>query len=90
METHIKCPPEPCLSKKLSETLESLPPEIIRLILDFSLVGIITGSSISKLLKLRKILEERNGQIVLHRVAPKTKNIFTVTKLERAFRFSDW
>lgn len=89
METHIFCPPEPHLRKKLTETLESMPEEIINLLIDFSNVGIVTGSSISKLLKLRKILEERNGRIVLCNVAPKTKGIFITTKLEKVFEFSD-
>lgn len=89
METHIKCPPEPCLGRRLTEIHESLPKEVVKLLFDFSEVGIITGSSISKLLLLRELLERRSGQIILCNVAPMTKGIFAVTKLEKAFQFSD-
>ena len=89
METRITCPPEPCLSKRLSELVDFMPKEIVILLVDFSNVGIVTGSSISKLLKLRKVLERRNGQIVLCNVTPQTKGIFAITELEKVFKFSD-
>jgi len=89
METRIDCPPEPHLRKKLKETLETMPEEIVSLSIDFSNVSIITGSSISKLLKLRRILEERKGKLVLCNVSPKTRGIFETTELHKVFRFSN-
>ena len=88
METHIECPPEPCLRKKLKETLEAVPEEAVDLLIDFSKVRTVTGSSISKLLKLREILEGRKGKVILCNVSPQTRGIFRTTNLEEGFEFS--
>lgn len=87
METQINCPPEPYLREKLKETLEAMPEETARLLIDFSQVSIVTGSSISKLLRLRRVLEGRKGKLVLRNVSSKTRNIFKTTGLEGAFNF---
>jgi anti-anti-sigma factor len=85
METHIECPPEPCLRKKLKETLETMSEEVVNLSIDLSKVSTVTGSSISKLLRLREILEGRKGKVILCNVSPQTRGIFRTTNLEKVF-----
>jgi len=55
-------------------------------VMDFSGVDIITSSSLSKLLKLRKMLLDWDHQLVFCNVAPGTKGIFTVTGVEGIFK----
>jgi len=58
-------------------------------VIDFSDVDIITSSSLSKLLKLRKLLADCGHQLVFSNVAAATKGIFTVTGLEGVFEVVD-
>jgi anti-anti-sigma factor len=55
-------------------------------VMDFSNIDIITSSSLSKLLKLRKTLMDGDHQLVFCNVAAATKGIFAVTGLEGIFR----
>jgi len=58
-------------------------------VIDFASVDIITSSSISKLLKLRKLLGDCGHRLVFCSVAAATKGIFTVTGLDGIFEFAD-
>ncbi len=58
-------------------------------VVDFSEVDIITSSSLSKLLKLRKLLGDCQHKLVFSSVAPATKGIFAITGLEEVFDFAD-
>jgi anti-anti-sigma factor len=58
-------------------------------VVDFAQVGIITSSSIGKLLKLRKAVENRDGRLVISTVGRQTKGIFSVMGLENIFSFVD-
>jgi anti-anti-sigma factor len=58
-------------------------------VIDFFRVEIITSSSISNLLILRKLLQERGRQLILCNVAVMTKYIFTVAGLDKVFDFVD-
>jgi anti-anti-sigma factor len=58
-------------------------------VVDFSNVDIITSSSLSKLLKLRKLLVDWDHQLIFCNVAPATKGIFAVTGLEGIFRIAE-
>ncbi|NQV32094.1 MAG: STAS domain-containing protein [Phycisphaeraceae bacterium] len=58
-------------------------------VIDFSHVDIVTSSSLSKLLKLRKLLGDCGHRLVFCSVAAATKGIFTVTGLEGVFEMSD-
>jgi anti-anti-sigma factor len=58
-------------------------------VIDFSNVDIVTSSSLSKLLKLRKLLADCGHRLVLCDVAPATKGIFTVTGLDGIFELVD-
>lgn len=57
--------------------------------LDFSSVDIVTSSSLSALLKLRKLLTDCGHRFVFCNVAAATKGIFTVTGLDGIFDFAD-
>ncbi len=54
-------------------------------VVDFSSVDIVTSSSLSKLLRLRKLLADCGHRLVFCNVAPATKGIFTVTGLDGIF-----
>ena len=58
-------------------------------VIDFFRVEIITSSSISNLMILRKLLQEHERQLILCNVAITTKYIFTVTGLDKVFDFVD-
>jgi anti-anti-sigma factor len=58
-------------------------------VIDFSNVDIITSSSLSKLLKLRKLLVDCGHRLVFCSVAPATKGIFIVTGLDGIFEIVD-
>ena len=58
-------------------------------VVDFSEVDIVTSSSLSKMLKLRKMLTDCDHELVFCNVAPATKGIFTVTGLDGVFEFVD-
>ena len=58
-------------------------------VLDFSSVDIITSSSISALLKLRKLLADCGHRLVFCNVAAATKGVFVVTGLDSIFEFVD-
>ncbi len=87
----VDLPQEP----DLGDELEALT-DIVRnrgnceVVLDFSEVDIVTSSSLSKLLKLRKLLTDCGHKFVFCNLAPATKGIFTVTGLDDdVFEFVD-
>ncbi len=58
-------------------------------VIDFSQVDIVTSSSLSKMLKLRKLLADCGHKLLFCSVAPATKGVFTVTGLDGVFEFAD-
>ena len=58
-------------------------------VIDFSSVDIITSSSLSALLRLRKLLSDCGHKLVFCNVAPATKNIFMLTGIDEIFEFAD-
>jgi anti-anti-sigma factor len=58
-------------------------------VVDFSAIDIITSSSLSKFLKLRKMLMDCDHQLIFCGVAPATKGIFAVTGLDGIFKVVD-
>lgn len=58
-------------------------------VIDFTNVDIVTSSSLSKLLKLRKLLADCGHRLVFCNVAAATKGIFTVTGLDGIFELAD-
>ena len=86
----VDLPQEPEMGDELKKVTE-----IVRdrgncdVVIDFSSVDIVTSSSLSKLLKLRKLLADCGHQLVFCNVAAATKGIFTVTGLDGIFEFAD-
>ncbi|NIP25491.1 MAG: STAS domain-containing protein [Phycisphaerae bacterium] len=86
----VDLPQEPEMGDELKAVTE-----IIRdrgdcdLVVDFSSVDIVTSSSLSKLLKLRKLVGDCGHRLVFCSVAPATKGIFTVTGLDGVFELAD-
>jgi anti-anti-sigma factor len=83
----VEASPEPSLNEELAKTID-----IVRergdgcdVVIDFSRVDIVTSSSLSKLLKLRKLLMDCNHTLILCSVAKATKGIFSVTALDSVF-----
>ena len=58
-------------------------------VIDFSGVDIVTSSSLSKLLKLRKMLSDSDHKLVLCSVSSATKGIFMITGLDGNFEFAN-
>jgi anti-anti-sigma factor len=58
-------------------------------VVDFSSVDIITSSSISKLLKLNKLLDGYGRRLVLCGLVNATKQIFKLASLDQVFDFTD-
>ena len=58
-------------------------------VIDFSDIDIITSSSLSKLLRLRKLLTDCGHKFIFCNVAPATKGIFSVTGLDGVFDLVD-
>ncbi len=83
----VDLPAEPLMSDELKTVAD-----IVRdrgdcdVVMDFSNIDIITSSSLSKLLKLRKMLLDWDHQLIFCNVAPATKGIFAVTGLEGIFK----
>ena len=58
-------------------------------VIDFADIEIITSSSISKFLTLRKHLTASGHRLVFSSVSPRAKKIFAVTGLDNIFNFVD-
>jgi len=56
-------------------------------VVDFLDTDIVTSSSIAKLLKLRKVLNDSNNKLLFSSVSPKTRSIFNITGLDNVFEF---
>ncbi len=86
----VNLPKEP----EMADELKSIT-EIVRdrdgcnVVIDFSKVDIVTSSSLSKLLKLRKVLADCGHRLVFCSVAAPTRGIFKVTALDKIFDLAD-
>ena len=86
----VDLPQEPEMGDELKSVIE-----IVRdrgdcdVVIDFANVDIVTSSSLSKLLKLRKMLADCGHRLVFCSVAAATRGIFTVTGLDGIFELAD-
>jgi anti-anti-sigma factor len=82
----VDAPAEPGLNEELKRVTE-----VVRergdcdVVIDFSHVDIVTSSSLSKLLKLRKVLLDCEHKLLLCSVSSATKGIFSITALDGVF-----
>ncbi len=83
-------PKEPQLGQELENVNKIIADKPdYDVIVDFFRVEIITSSSLSNLLILRNLLEERSRQLILCNIAVVTNYIFTVAGLDKVFDFVD-
>jgi anti-anti-sigma factor len=86
----VDLPQEPEMGDELKTVTEMVRDRgDCDVVIDFSNVDIVTSSSLSKLLKLRKLLGDCAHRLVFCSVAPATKGIFTVTGLDGIFELAD-
>jgi anti-anti-sigma factor len=86
----VDLPEEPEMGDELITVTETVRDRgNCDVVIDFSSVDIVTSSSLSKLLKLRKLLTDCGHRLVFCSVAPATKGIFTVTGLDGIFELVD-
>jgi anti-anti-sigma factor len=86
----VKLPAEPQAAEQLAEAIR-----VIRdrgdcdVVVDFSLVDVLTSSSLAQLVRLRKLLFGCRHKLTLCRVGAATKSIFSVTGLNEIFTMVD-
>ena len=86
----VDLPAEPDLGDELKTVTEMVRDRgDCEVVVDFSKVDIVTSSSLSKLLKLRKLTGDCGHRLVFCNVAPATKGVFTVTGLDGIFEIVD-
>lgn len=86
----VTLPKEPQTGKELRAVNETVSSEgLWDIIIDFSMVEIITSSNISNLLILHRSLEDAGRRLILCSVALPTKCIFKVAGLDGLFEFAD-
>jgi anti-anti-sigma factor len=86
----VDLPQEPDMGDELKTVIDIVRDRgDCEVVVDFSKVDIVTSSSLSKLLKLRKLLGDCGHRLVFCNVAAATKGIFTVTGLEGIFEIAD-
>ena len=86
----VDLPQEPEMGDELKTVTEMVRDRgNCEVVIDFSSIDIVTSSSLSKLLKLRKLLADCAHRLVFCNVAAATKGIFTVTGLDGVFEIVD-
>jgi anti-anti-sigma factor len=86
----VDLPQEPEIGEELTTVTEMVRDRgDCDVVIDFSGVDIVTSSSLSKMLKLRKMLTDCGHQLIFCGVAAATKGIFMVTGLDGIFEFAD-
>ncbi len=86
----VDLPPEPDLGDELKTVTDVTRDRgDCDVVVDFSSIDIVTSSSLSKLLKLRKLLTDCGHRLIFCNVAPATRGIFTVTGLDGIFEVAD-
>lgn len=87
---HVTLPEEPHIREELGTVMEMVRSRgDCNVVVDFSYVDILTSSSISALLRLRKLLGDCGHKLIFYCVSNATKGIFTATGLDGIFEFAD-
>jgi anti-anti-sigma factor len=86
----VDLPEEPEMAEELETLAEMLSDrDHCNVVIDFASVGVITSSSLSKLLKLRRMLLDGERRLIFCSVPPTTSGVFKVTGLDQAFELAD-
>ncbi len=59
------------------------------IVIDFSRVDVVGGACLARLLELRSLLHDSGHKLTLCGVAPATKGVFTVARLDDLFEFAE-
>jgi len=82
--------PEPDMTEELEAVIKTARRRVDQnVIVDFTNVGIMASSSISRLLQLRKIVRGNGRSLVLLNVTPLTRGVFSAVGLDDLFEFRD-
>jgi len=73
--------------RKLNETLSS--NAACEVILDFSIVEVVSSSNLSNLLILQNMLSQQGRRLILCNVSVMTRCIFRITGLDEVFEFAE-
>ncbi len=57
-------------------------------IVDFSAVGVAACATLTRLLQLRQLLQDRGRRLILCGVAPATRRVFAIPRLDEVFDFA--
>lgn len=80
--------PEPDMGDELKTVTEIIyKRNKCSVVLDFSDAELVTSSSLAQLLRLQKVLDDHNQQMILCGVSSRTKGVFEVTGLDKVFEF---
>ena len=86
----VDLPPEPQTADELKSVTEIVCDRgDCDIVMDFSSVDIVTSSSLSGLLRLRKLMVDCGHKLVFCNIAPATKGIFSITGLNDVFEIVD-
>lgn len=79
---------DPAFSDELSTLMTQLETKPSHVVLNFSQLHFINSSNISRLLRLRKALVEKNKRLVLCAATSQVWGAFIVTGLDKVFEFT--
>ena len=79
---------DPGLSTDLDALLNQALQPAARVILDFARVRFVNSSNIARLLRLRKLLIQSDGRLMICALGPQVESVFAVTGLDKIFNFS--
>ena len=86
----VDLPKEPGIADEIGDVIEVVRNRgDCNVVVDFSDVDVITSSSLSALLRLRKLLVDCSRRLVFCNVAAATKGVFTITGIDEVFEFMD-
>ena len=86
----VDAPPEPELNEELKKVTEAVRERgDCDVVIDFGCVDIVTSSSLSSMLRLRKLLNDCGKRLVFCNVASATKRVFETTGIDEIFDFAD-
>jgi anti-anti-sigma factor len=72
---------------ELQRVVEMVRQRGRNVVVDFSSVGVAGGATLTRLLELRQLLQDHGRTLVLCGVAPATRGVFTITRLDEVFDF---
>ncbi len=86
----VELPAEPGIRQELDKTMEIVRENSDHdVLVDFSIVNIMTSMTLSGFLKLRKLLDITNRRLIFFNTSRITRDIFRVTCLDAVFEYAE-